>query len=169
MRLTKTLPFFATAALVLALNVPPAHAAETTTTQDFVRGASIGGEFEIQTSRLALEKTKNPDIRQFAQMMIHDHTQASDKLKSLLTSQEAQAAPNGLDSTHQAMLDQLKTESGEQFNRDYIKDQQAAHEEAVSLFATYAQTGESPKLKQFASQTLPTLRMHQRHANALKS
>jgi predicted outer membrane protein len=38
-------------------------------TKNFVKNARIGGTFEVETSRLALDKTQNPELRAFAERM----------------------------------------------------------------------------------------------------
>ncbi len=58
------------------------------------------------------------------------------------------------------MLQQLQQASGENFNRPYVQMQLNGHQKAVALFEQYAQNGDNPQLKQFAQQTVPTLRDH---------
>jgi len=36
------------------------------------------------------------------------------------------------------------------------------------MFSTYAQSGDHPKLKAFAAETLPTLKLHRDHAKKLR-
>jgi putative membrane protein len=159
---------FAAVAISALLAAPFAHAASSTT-ENFVRNASIGSQFEIESSKLALQKSSNPEIKQFAQMMIDDHTKASEQMKSDLKGDEAALASTTLDAKHQAQLDQLQKASGASFDAAYVKDQKAAHKEAIDLFSDYAKSGDDTALKNFATQTLPTLQMHQQHVKELKS
>jgi putative membrane protein len=41
------------------------------------------GMAEVETATLARERAANPDVKQFAQMMIDDHTKAGDQLKQI--------------------------------------------------------------------------------------
>ncbi len=50
--------------------------------QDFVNAAGQANLVEIRTSEMALQKSKNADIKAFAQKMIDDHKAATDKLKA---------------------------------------------------------------------------------------
>jgi putative membrane protein len=146
---------------------PPASA--TTSTADFVQNAAIAGLFEIESSRLALRKHIAAD-RQFAERMIHDHTRIGAQLKRLVRHGHVNVTiPAKLDADHQKMLDQLKGESGDQFAKDYAQMQQQGHEQAVSLFQNYSQSGDNPALKQWAGKTLPTLQMHLQMAQKLAS
>jgi sporulation protein YlmC with PRC-barrel domain len=54
----------------------------------------------------------------------------------------------------------LQQASGNDFNRSYVQMQFDGHQKAVTLFEGYAQDGDNAQLKQFAQQTVPTLREH---------
>jgi putative membrane protein len=127
---------------------------------DFVNRAAISNMFEIQSSQLAQQKAQNDRVRQFAQSMVQDHTAAGDKLKSAVQGIQGATVPTSLDQPHQQMVQTLQSASGSGFDRDYVQMQVTAHRDAVSLFDQYAQNGDNQQLKQFAQQTLPTLREH---------
>lgn len=136
--------------------------------ENFVHKAAIANEFEIETSQIALNKSQNNDVKAFAQQMISDHTQAGEKFKEALASSHTQAQPpQGLDEKHQRIIDHLKSASGQDFDNQYIHAQRDAHKDAVSLFSKYSKHGQDPALKEFASDTLPTLREHLNHVKEL--
>jgi len=157
-----------TLCIAAALGLGNAQAAKST--PDFIEKASIGGQFEIASSRIALKRSHNADVRQFAQRMIDDHTKATDQLKSTIA-----ADPNlhtstfSMDTKHEKMLDRLKQATDTDFDKQYVKEQVAAHKEAVSLFKDYANEGDNDALKGFARTTLPILEDHQRHIEQIKS
>jgi predicted outer membrane protein/sporulation protein YlmC with PRC-barrel domain len=136
----------------------PAVGAEAKTDAgDFVNKAANGNMFEIQSSQLALQKSQETRIRDFAQKMVHDHTQAGDKMTAAA---KDQTVPTSLDQEHAQMLQQLQQASGSGFNRSYVQMQFDGHQKTVALFEQYAQNGDHAQLKEFAQQTLPTLREH---------
>ena len=152
------------------------------TAQDFVNQAAVSGMFEIQSSKLVLGKLKggeratgaaagqggNDQVRDFAQRMVQDHTQADKQLKSVLKEANVKVKPpKKLDAQHRQLLQQLKSAKGDQLARDYANIQVRAHQDAVTLFESYAQNGDNAQLKQFAQQTLPTLQEHLRMAQQL--
>src|ERR1700675_2397646 len=49
----------------------------------FVRNALEGGMAEVQLGQLALQKSSNDDVKQFAQKMIDDHTKLGDEMKQV--------------------------------------------------------------------------------------
>jgi len=138
-----------------------ATAARTTnlTAADFVKQAANSDLFEIQSSQMALNKTQDNEVRDFAQRMVRDHTQSTEKLKAAA---KGEAVPTSPDQEHTQMLQRLQQASGSDFTQNYVQMQVAGHQQAVSLFENYAQHGNNADLKQFAQQTLPTLREHQR-------
>jgi putative membrane protein len=67
------------------------------------------------------------------------------------------------------MLDKLNGAKGEAFDQAYVQAQRDAHDEAVSLFEDYSQNGDNASLKTFATETLPTLKMHQEKIETIAS
>jgi predicted outer membrane protein len=59
-----------------------------------------------------------------------------------------------------AMLNQLASTSGPQFDRLYGQAQRMAHQEALALHASYAQAGNDPSLRQFAASVVPHIEHH---------
>jgi putative membrane protein len=152
----------------------PAPAAPTAASQqaapstaDFVKNAAISGMFEIQSSKLALSKHLRAD-RVFADRMIRDHERLAADLKHTVRADHIKAdIPTKLDDEHQKMLDQLRGENGKKFEADYATMQQQGHQQAVSLFQAYSQSGDNPALKTLAGKALPTLKGHLDMANKL--
>ena len=59
-----------------------------------------------------------------------------------------------------AMLNQLASTSGPQFDRLYGQAQRMGHQEALALHTTYAQSGNDPSLRQFAASVVPHIEHH---------
>ncbi len=169
----KLMDVAATSLLVLTLIIAFtqfAHAKAYDSSQDFVQKATVGGLFEVQSSQLALQRSQNDSVKTFAQHMIDDHTKANSQLMGVLPNSSVQASSitAALDKKHQKMMDDLNKDSDRSFDKDYISDQKKAHKEAVSLFSDYSKSGDDDTLKDFASQTLPTLKEHKKEIHDLK-
>ena len=65
-----------------------------------------------------------------------------------------------LDQRHAAMLNQLASARGRQFDRLYGQMMVMSHQEALALHGSYAQAGTDPALRTFAGQVVPHLRHH---------
>ena len=125
----------------------------------FAKEAALGGMTEVELGKVAVQKSTNPDVKQFAQKMIDDHTKANDQLKEAAGKANIQI-PDSLDSKHQSRIDKLSKLSGEAFDKAYVKDQLKDHETDVKEFQAESQNGTNPEVKTFASNTLPTLQQH---------
>ncbi len=143
--------------------------------------ASASDAFEILSSKIALTHATRDDIRDFAQMMIHDHTASTDELVALGGISKAslktkmEPGPDGkyrtndlLDSDHSTELNSLDSKSNRDFDKTYIADQVKGHEDAVALLDEYSRNGDNAKLRAFAREILPTVREHLAKAKALQ-
>src|SRR5690242_9906613 len=74
-------------ALALALLAAPALAfcadALSHSDSSFLKDAAEVGLYEVQGSKIALQKSTDPQVKAFAQQMIDDHTKASQDLEAL--------------------------------------------------------------------------------------
>lgn len=166
------MPAFAQTGASTAKNAAAGTAAQEATPQQFVTKAGIGGMFEIEASKLAASKSKNPDIQEFARMMIEDHSKADRELKALVgqgAAGQQVKIPAKLDDQHARKLEQLQAAAGSDFDASYKQMQVDAHREAVALFSSYAKTGDNPELKRWAAATLPTLQQHFVHVQGLQT
>jgi len=152
---------FATAAM--AADVPKP-------TTDFINKVAVSNKFEIDTSELALKYGKGEDVKQFAQQMITDHKKAGEDFKAALQKANITPPSDSLDVTHAAKYAKLRVFTTENsFDSSYLKEQLAAHEDAVAAFKDYAANGPTAEVKDFASKTLPTLEHHLQMVKDLSS
>lgn len=127
----------------------------------FVRDAAIGGMYEIESSKMALQRSKNAEVKKAAQMIISDHEAANAKLKTLVDGGKAPGPlPTALDERRKGMLDNLRGASDADFDDRYLDQQTMAHHEAMTAFNGYAQMGDNADLKAFAAETAPKLKTH---------
>ncbi|EKT4520840.1 DUF4142 domain-containing protein [Pseudomonas juntendi] len=152
--------------LTVALGMASMHVLAASS-NDFVDSATESGIAEVVTGNLAQEKSKNPEIKAFAQQMVTDHTQANQKLGDIARSLDISVPDEA------ALTDKVKKMilewRDESFDQSYINNQVEAHEKAVKLFKDEANTSDKPELKAFASETLPKLEQHLEHAKQLQA
>jgi len=174
----KTVLVAASFALILASPVLAQSAAEKSgvnsvmgvapKTEDFVAEAASSDMFEIESSKLAVERSQDSATKSFAQQMITDHTKTSEELKAMVTSGKLKATiPTSMSSAQQSTLDDLKKLNGEDFTKQFHSDQEEAHEDAVDLFKRYGDEGENAELKAWAAKTRPALEHHLKMAKDL--
>ena len=147
----------------IAYAADPAHRpdpAKVTSTATFVQQAVVGNLFEVESSKLALDRSQNATVKTFAKSMVDDHSAAGVKLADAVDQAKLARPPLKLDARHQAILDDLAAKKGADFDQLYVEAQHKAHVEAVALFESYAATGEDARLKALAGELLPKLKDH---------
>ena len=136
--------------------------------QQFIMETAQGNQAEVQAGKLAAQKASDPGVKRFAQKLVDDHTKANQQLQSLPGANQALQSASPPDDKRQE-IDQLSGLSGKEFDRAFIDQMVQDHEKAVSKFQEVASSATDPQVKQFASQTLPTLQKHLEQAKALQS
>jgi len=142
-----------------------AQSTEAPSPKAFVEKAAQDGMTEVELGKVALEKSQNPEVRNFAQRMVTDHGKANSELASL-AKQKGIDAPKKLDVEHQAMVKSLKAKDGASFDSEYSHHMNMDHSKAISLFEA-ASNSPDKDFAGFARKTLPTLKEHKELAGKL--
>jgi putative membrane protein len=137
-----------------------------TSDRTFVKKAAQGGMAEVEMGKLATERASDPDVKKFGQRMVDDHTKANDQLKQVASSKNI-TLPESLNAKDEATKKKLSALSGAAFDRAYMKDMVTDHTKDVSEFRHESASAKDPAIKDFASQTLPTLKDHLKEAKQI--
>jgi len=127
--------------------------------RQFAEKAAMAGMEEVELGKLAQQKAQAADVKQFGERMVHDHTQANEKLKQIAFA-ESIDLPSKFDHKADKDMDKLQKLSGAAFDRAYIKAQASDHQKVVKEFRKEAKSGKDSQLRDFAQSTLPTLEEH---------
>lgn len=137
-------------------------------TKTFLKKAELTNLFEIQAGQLAQQKSDNSKVQAYAKMIVGDHQKAKEALKAAAEGLHIRGTiPTSLDKKHKKLIKQLQSVSGAKFLKTFKAQQVKGHKEGVKLFHDYGQAAMIPKLKQFAEETLPTLKKHLQQAQNL--
>jgi len=128
----------------------------------------MGGMAEVEFGNVAAKKATDPEVKKFAQMMVADHTKANADLKALAAKKNV-TLPTELDSSHKSTLDSYNSETGADFDKDYVNDMVDDHEKDVAEFEKQSQNSTDADVKAFATKTLPTLKKHLDAIKAIKA
>ena len=131
----------------------------------FVQDAARSDMYEVAAGRLAVAKTGDPAVKSFARRMVEAHTKTTTALKAALPS--GVTPPSELDKRRQGLLDDLRASKGPEFDKRYINQQVAAHQEALALMRGYAAHGDDPALKAVAAKAVPIVEHHLEMAKQL--
>lgn len=132
----------------------------------FVLNAGMSNTAEIDAANLALAKSTDSAILNFANMMIADHVAAQASLKNV-AGKYYLAVPDSVDAAHALIAAELALQTGRAFDSMYIHQQVVDHQAAVQLYQTESTAGNNTDLGNFADTTLPKLQMHLDSANAI--
>jgi len=136
--------------------------------RDFVMHAARGGLAEVQMGNLASQKASDPEVKQFGERMVTDHTKANDDLKTM-ASQKNISLPTALDKKDQRAYDKLNGLSGSAFDKAYMDDMLKDHQHDVGQFARASKTAKDGDVRTFATNTLPTIQDHLKMATEIRA
>jgi putative membrane protein len=164
--------------LCLALAIPAVQAQKQSTTsgtmsqmaradRQMLVDIAQANAAEIETGKLALEKSQNASVKQFAQKMIDDHTQGLAETTQLASSKGVDI-PAEPDAKHKAMATAMKALSGDSFDKQYmaqagLRDHRATHE----LLQKTQRNAKDPELKALATKLMPIVSGHLQSAEQL--
>lgn len=150
--------------LLVAASIQGAMAASS---NHFVEEAAQGGINEVESGKMALEKSSSADVKTFANQMISDHSEANEQLKALAKKLDIEVPDDAsLTAKAKQMILEIRDES---FDKAYANNQVMAHEQTVALFKKEAESSDHPELKAFAEKTLPKLQHHLEMAKELQA
>jgi putative membrane protein len=130
-----------------------------------MKDAAEAGMAEVEIAKLAKDRATNPRVKNFAEMMIKDHSAANNDLMTVAREKNV-TLPSTL-GKHQDHLEDLSKKNGVEFDKAYMKMMVNSHEDVVEDFEKCSQNGTDPDVKSFAAQKLPTVRMHLDSARAI--
>jgi len=146
---------------------PPVPSADTAA--GLAVRTALSDLYEIESGRLARERSRDNDVKRFAQMMLDDHARTSNEVRAMLAQQAVNAElPTQLDAEHRNRLAALEAAAPAEFDHRYIDQQIAAHETALALLRGHARNGDNQVFRDWASRTAPTIENHLQMARGLK-
>lgn len=136
--------------------------------KDFMEDIAHANLAEVATGKMALEKSQNEQVKQFAQKMIDDHTKAEDELKQLADAKGVKL-PTEPDMVHKTKAATLKPLSGNTFDKQYVKHAGVGdHENTHKLLQKVQSKAKDPDLKAYADKTIKAVEEHLSMAQQLE-
>lgn len=146
----------------------PLAAADVT----FLTMAAQAGQSEIALASLAEDTSERADVDSLADRLQRDHEATNDRIKELADRKnvdfpnDAIGLPGPTDA-QRATRDRLAELKGQEFNRAWADQTVRDHEASIELWSRAANSTDAD-VKALADSTLPTLREHLEHAQALQ-
>jgi len=124
---------------------------------------------EIEGGKAAASKAQSPDVKQFAQKMVDDHTQMLNDLKSL-AQQKSVSLPQSASIKDMAQMKLMERSSGAEFDKKYmeemVKDHQKDAKEVQVLAAKTKDSDFKAALQKASAKINEHLQLAQRIASS---
>ena len=144
--------------------------------RDWVQESMSANMAEIELAKLAQDHAASNDVKQYAQMMIRDHTKAGDELKQI-AQKNSITVVSDLNDEHRDLMQKLSGLRGAEFDDEYMDAMVDSHQEMINHLQSKAsedrvgdnkgevqpERADNPveqSLNQWAANTLPTARHH---------
>ncbi|MGJ7492910.1 DUF4142 domain-containing protein [Variovorax sp. ZT4R33] len=139
---------------------PGASAQLQRTDQRLLRNIAQANLAEIETGRIALDKTQDAQVRKFAQTMIDDHTTAMKEVEQLAQTKSV-SLPDGPDAKHKTVAMALKALQGDTFDTQYMSQAGVGdHRRTHELLQKTQRGAKDPDLKALAAKMIPVVHGH---------
>jgi len=145
-------------------------------TKDFVQKAAGANAAEVQLGELATQRAESPEVKQFAQMMVTDHTKAQ---QELMTAASGASISNELDRKHRQIYDRLSSLQGKAFDREYMKAMVQGHKDVAAMLERRTTTThdrgagaadeQNASVNEWAEKTLPSVKAHLEQAQKISA
>jgi putative membrane protein len=138
------------------------------TVDGFVTGLGTGNMYELEAAKVAEAKSSNADVKALAAMITKDHTAAGEKLgTAAAATTPTVAVPTMLDERRKGMIDNLNAATPGDFDKVYLTQQVAAHNETLTLLNGFSGNTDAPQLATLARELVAPVTMHRDRAQTL--
>jgi len=132
--------------------------------QHFLDHIAKDSQGEVQLGKMAESKTSNPQVKEFAQKMVHDHTTLDQQIQQVM-SKHGMSMPAPMTAEQQQLQKKLQGLSGQQFDRAYMAAEVKGHEQAIAGVSPHARNEDQlkpshPDVAELAQEVNPVLKDH---------
>ncbi|HPH90512.1 MAG TPA: DUF4142 domain-containing protein [Ferruginibacter sp.] len=134
---------------------------------DFAVKMADAGMFEVEMGKLALQNASSPKVKEYAQMMIDEHTKANNELMEAARTKNI-TLPAGLSDKCQKKFGELSEKKGKDFDKEYMSAMVDDHEEVLDVLNKQAENGNDADLKAWAQSKVGGIKQHLETAKTTK-
>ncbi len=143
-------------------------AAAPMTDQQFADFAGQTDMVEINLGKLAQTAASSQAVKDYAQMLITDHTNDFNQLYEV-AHQASLTRPDAIDAEHnKMMIDPFQKLKGAAFDHRYIREMVTGHTKAIAVYKKEAADAQNPAVKTYAENAIPVLEKHLNGAKDLE-
>lgn len=134
----------------------------------FIKEAGAGNAAEIKMAELALKNAESQDVKDFAQMMIKDHSQANDDLAVVARNHNITFPPDAPEKEKELGKKMLDVK-GAAFDKAYVMHAVKDHTKDVADYKKAGQEVKDEKLVEYVNKTTPIIEGHLQAAKDLEA
>jgi putative membrane protein len=162
------------AALALPFALTWSARAEDLNDPQIATVALVANQIDIDRGKMASKKTKNAEVKQFADQMVHDHTANKNEVmalaKKLGVKPQESSVTKSLKAGAKETEKKLKGLKGAEFDKAYIDAEVAYHEAVINAVKTVLIPGaKNAEVKQALENAVPTFEGHLQHAKNVQA
>jgi len=164
----------AMAALSTTANAADKASASAPTDAQIAMIVVVADTVDVDYGKLAVKKTSNQAVKEFAETMVRDHSAVNDKAialaKKLGVTPEASDTSKSLKADGKKRLAKLKALTGAEFDKTYVDNEVSYHEAVISLLdKTLIPNTKNAELKHLLEGGRPIFAAHLEHAKKLQA
>jgi putative membrane protein len=161
-------------ALLFATAAVAADQAAKPTDPQIAHIAYTAGQIDVEAAKQALGKSKNKEVRAFAEQMVGDHTMVNDQalalVKKLNVKPEDNPTSQSLAKQAEATRNKLASLNGAAFDKAYVDNEVTYHKTVyTALSHTLIPNAQNAELKALLQSGLGIFQAHQKHAEQIAS
>jgi putative membrane protein len=149
-----------------------AFAEDKLTDPQIAHAAYTADNLDIRYAHLALAVSENPKVREFAELMIRDHSAANASALALVKKLNVTPQDNGfsqsLNKNGDAKIAEFKKLSGAEFDKAYAANELGYHKVVVKTVAeSWIPSIQNAEFKKFMTDANEIFKVHESHAEML--
>jgi len=134
----------------------------------FIMLAASSNHMELELARLAQQNAASQEVKDFAEMILRDHTAAGVEMKTMLSKKGTMIPDTAMLPKHRIHIDHLRGLQGAEFDRAYIGMMVDAHEDDIDEYEDETTDARDADIRAFARKTLPVLQKHHTRAKEIR-
>lgn len=143
------------------------------TDPEVASAAVAANQSDISFAKVALKRSSNSDIREFANTMVKDHSSVIKQAVALVTklgvTPKENAVSKSLEDQAKSTVKKLESVSKKDFDKTYIDNEVAYHKAVISAVEeVLIPNSDNKQLKDLLQGVLPILKTHLKHAESVQ-
>ncbi len=135
--------------------------------EEFAGSVAQSDGYELAAAQTALAQSRNPQVRAFAERMIADHERMAQELRDAAKASGLEPPMPHVGADQARFLASLQSLRGDEFDREYGRQQMLAHTSALTTMRSYAEKGSDSNLRRMAASSSPVIERHLQAARQL--